>query len=101
DFLSRIQERMPAGLTEKELQRVGRRLLCDDRRRWRRRRGLLGLLEHFDASLVELAVDGVRFEQAQVERLEHLGQLGVSNRSGLFSSLEQLLKIRVCQQRVQ
>src|SRR6185436_12731197 len=54
-----------------------------------------------DPALVELAVDGVRLEQSELVRLEHLRELRVPNRPGLFSSLEQLLKLLVRPERVQ
>jgi hypothetical protein len=87
---------MAARLPQEELQRVGRRLLRDGRRRrrWRGRR-LFGLFDHLDPALVELAVDGIGLEQSELVRLEHLRELSVPNRTGLLSSLEQLLKLLV------
>src|SRR3954447_18996823 len=93
---------MAAGLAQKELQRVGRRLLRDDRRRRRWRwRCLLRLVDDLDSALVELSIDGIGLEQSELVRLEDLRELSMSNRTGLLSSFEQLLKLLVCQEGVQ
>ena len=70
---------------------------CDDRRRRRRRRRgllLLGLgLRDLDPALLELAEDGVRLERVEVQRLEHLDQLGIAKRPVLLRLFEQVVQL--------
>src|SRR2546421_27231 len=63
DLLRGVQQRMASSLAQEELQRVGRRLLRDGRRRrgWRGR-CLFRLVDHLDPALVELAVDRIGLE---------------------------------------
>src|SRR5205085_4347358 len=103
DLLGGVQERMPARLAQEELQRVrgGLGRHGDRRRRWRGLFALLLVVDDLDAALVELAVDGLGLEHAQLQRLEHVVELRMPNRSGLLSSLEQLLEVRAREYGVQ
>src|SRR5581483_743053 len=98
DLLGRRQERVAAGLAEEELERVGGRL-PRERGRGRRHRGRLdlGLLDrvhdHLDRALLELAEDGVDLERVELERLEHLVQLGLADAAALLRRLEQSCEV--------
>ena len=84
---------MLAGLAQEELQRVGRRLDGRRDRGWGRRL-LLRLVDELDAAPVELDVDGVDLERVELERLEHVLQLGLPQlavRLGGFQEREQFL----------
>ena len=87
---------MAAGLAQEELQRVGRRLerLGRGRRRLLRRRLGLGLSlrlrrEQLDAAPVELLVDGLGLERVELERLEDLDQLDLTELAARLRRLEQ------------
>ena len=90
-----VSSGMAAGVAQEQLQRVRGRLL-HDRRRWRRGRGLLLLalgLRDLDPALLELAEDGVRLERVEVQRLEHLDQLGIAKRPVLLRLFEQVVQL--------
>ena len=75
---------MPARLTEKELQRIGRRLV-DDRLR---RRLLLLVLDDVDAALLAFPVERLGLELVHLVPLDELGQLGRTNRTGLLGRFD-------------
>jgi hypothetical protein len=91
DLLGGREQWVPAGLAQEELQRVGRRLPGDRDRR--RRLGcrlrlplavLADVVDDLDLARLELAEDGVDLERVEVERLEHLVQIGLQDRAALL-----------------
>ena len=104
DLLRGGQERVPAGLAQEELQRVGRRLDRLDGRRGRRRRGL-GLLlrllrQQLDAAPVELDVHGFDLERVELHRLEQLDQLLLAQLAARLGRFEQRRKLLVDEDRL-
>ena len=97
DLLSGSQQRMPAGLAQEELERVGRRLgrrLRRERDRLRQRLTVLDdVVDYLDAALLELAVDAVGLERVERERLEHLVELGLAQPAGLLDRVDQPLQL--------
>ena len=103
DLLGCGQERVPAGLAQEELERVGRRLVGDLRRRLRRLLGLLGLwglLDDVDAALLELALERLALHFVQFQRLEDLCQLGMPDRTRLLGNLEQIAQVLAAEDRL-
>ena len=85
-FLRCVQQPVSAGLTEEELERVGRRL---DRSR-RDGRPLDGWsLDDLDAALVELPHEGLVLEPAELVRLDDLRDVGRADRARLLGHLEE------------
>src|SRR5262249_22697347 len=101
DLLGGGQERVPAGLAQEELQRVGRRLPRElQRLRLRlggRRRGRLAVLvdvvDDVDLTRLELAVDGVRLERVEAQRLQDVVQLGLQDVAAFLRRLDQLTQV--------
>ena len=50
-------------------------------------------LRDLDPALLELAEDGVRLERVQMQRLEHLDQLGIAKRPVLLRLFEQVVQL--------
>ena len=95
---------MPAGLAQEELQRVGRRLDGEDRRRRRllRLRLRLGLrrlgVEHLDAALLELRAQGLELERVEPVRLGQLGELFGADAARQLGLLEEALAVVVLEE---
>jgi hypothetical protein len=96
DLLGRRQQPVPPGLPQEELQRVGRRLpggLERRRRRLRRPVALGRVGDDLDPARLELAVDRVRLERVEAERLEHLAELRLAHGALLLGSLDEACEI--------
>ncbi len=99
DLLGSGQERMPAGLAQEELERVGGRLPGDlERRRLRRRAPaarvvLAEVVDDVDLARLELAMDGVDLERVEPERLEHVVQLRLQQRAAFLRRVDELPQI--------
>ena len=94
DFLGRRQQRVPTGLAQEELQRIGRGLV-DLRLRWRLR-GLF-VVDEVDSALLELPLERFGLERRQLMRLDQVRELADAHRAMLLGRFDQLSYVLRCE----
>jgi hypothetical protein len=87
DLLSRCQQRVSTGVTQEELEGVGRRL----RNERERRRALV--VDQLDSLLLELAAESVKLERFELALVKDLRERALPERARLLGGLKQLLPL--------
>jgi hypothetical protein len=97
DLVCGGQERMPADLTQEELERIGRGLedLRGSGRRRRLARRLLDDLDQLDVALFDLPVDELGVSRVELEGVQHLRDIGGLEEPCGFAALQQVLDVLV------